>query len=63
MQVCLESEGDETWERELRALESAAAAYPDAQAFLLTLDAVPPTRPLARGVTWAPAAQWLIEEM
>jgi predicted AAA+ superfamily ATPase len=63
VQVCLESEGDETWERELRALEAAAGAYPDARAFLLTLDAVPPSRPLPRGLSWAPAAQWLLEEM
>lgn len=30
-QVCLESEGDVTWDRELRALEAAAVAYPDAR--------------------------------
>lgn len=62
LQVCLESEGDETWERELRALE-AASAYFDARAFLVTLDAVPPGRPLPNGLTWAPAARWLLEEM
>ena len=63
VQACLESEGDETWERELRALAAAAAAYPDARPFLVTLDAVPPRRPLPDGVTWAPAAHWLLEEM
>ncbi len=31
VQVCLESEGDETWDRELRALEAAAAGHPDAR--------------------------------
>jgi len=62
IQACLESEGDETWERELRAL-AAAAAHLDARPFLVTLDAVPPTRPMPGGLTWAPAAQWLLEEM
>jgi hypothetical protein len=62
LQVCLESEGDETWERELRALASAGAAYPDAQALLVTLDATPPRRSLPDGMTWIPAAQWLLEE-
>ena len=63
VQVCLESEGDETWERELRALEAAAVAHPEARPFLVTLDAVPPSRPLPRGLTWAPAVLWLLEEM
>jgi hypothetical protein len=63
IQVCLESEGDETWERELRALEAAAGVYPNARPFMVSLDAAPPSRPLPRGLTWAPAARWLLEEM
>ncbi len=63
VQVCLESEGDETWERELRALEAAASVDADARPFLITLDAVPPRRPMPAGLTWAPAARWLLEEM
>jgi hypothetical protein len=63
IQVCLESEGDETWERELRALEAAAQAYPEARPFLITLDAAPPSRPMPAGFTWASAAHWLLEEM
>ncbi|HVT16537.1 MAG TPA: ATP-binding protein [Thermoanaerobaculia bacterium] len=63
VQACLESEGDETWARELRALDRAAAAHPDARPFLVTLDAVPPSRPLPDRLTWAPAARWLLEEM
>lgn len=63
IQACLESEGDETWNRELRALQAAAAAHPDARPFLVTLDAVPPSRPLPDGFVWAPAARWLLEEM
>lgn len=63
VQVCLESEGDETWERELRALAAAAEAHPDARPFLVTLDAAAPTRPLPGRLHWAPAARWLLEEM
>jgi hypothetical protein len=63
LQACLESEGQETWNRELRALEATAAAHPEARPFLVTLDADPPRRPLPKGVTWAPAARWLLEEM
>ncbi|MEX1104028.1 MAG: ATP-binding protein [Dehalococcoidia bacterium] len=63
VQVCLESEGDETWERELRALDAAAGVHPDARPYLVTLDAVPPSRPLPRNLNWAPAARWLLEEM
>ncbi len=63
VQACLESEGDATWTRELRALETAAAVHPDARPFLVTLDAVPPSRPMPAGLTWAPAARWLLEEM
>lgn len=63
IQVCLESEGDATWARELRALQAAAAAFPDARPFLITLDAAAPSRPLPEGLTWAPAARWLLEEM
>ncbi len=63
IQACLESEGDETWDRELRALEAAAAAHPHARPFLVTLDAAPPRRPMPDRLTWAPAARWLLEEM
>jgi uncharacterized protein len=63
VQACLETEGDETWDRELRALHTAKAAHPDAEAWLVTLDAQPPQRPLPDGIRWAPAARWLLGEM
>jgi predicted AAA+ superfamily ATPase len=62
VQSCLGSEGDETWERELRALEAAVTVHPEARSFLVTLDAVPPHRPLPHGLTWASAARWLLDE-
>ncbi len=63
LQVCLESEGDETWDRELRALQAAAPIHPRSRPFLVTLDATPPTRPLPGGFTSAGAVRWLREEM
>ena len=62
VQVCLESEGDETWQRELRGLQSGMAAHPEAQPFLVTLDTDPPKRPLPEGIRWAPASAWLLDE-
>ncbi len=61
VQACLESEGDPTWDRELRALQVAAQLHPEARAFLVTLDAQPPLRPMPDGLTWAPAARWLLQ--
>ena len=63
VQVCLESQADETWARELRALQAGATLHPDAAAFLVTLDATPPTRVLPEGIQWVPAAQWLLEHV
>jgi len=63
VQACLESEGDETWERELRALEEGVAEHPEARAWLVTMDATPPRRELPAGISWAPAARWLLEEV
>lgn len=63
VQACLESADDETWARELRALEAGAEEHPDARAWLVTMDATPPTRRLPSGISWAPAARWLLEEL
>jgi len=62
IQVSPETEGDKTWDRELRALESAKTQFKDARAILLTLDAKPPQRSLPNGISWMPAARWLLEE-
>jgi predicted AAA+ superfamily ATPase len=62
VQVSLETEGDQTWDRELRALEEAAPAYPQARPILLTLDATPPRRQLPPNITWMSATQWLLED-
>lgn len=60
-QVSLETEDDETWDRELRALVAAMPVHRNAEALLITADAASPTRPLPRGIRWRPAAQWLLE--
>jgi len=61
VQVSLETAEDETWAREVRALEAAARAYPDARALLLTLDSSPPLRELPAPLEWDPATRWLLE--
>jgi uncharacterized protein len=60
VQVCLDTSQDETWAREVRALESASAVHADADAILVTLDPSPP-RALPHGLRWQPAAQWLLD--
>ena len=62
LQVSLETEGDATWDRELRALEAALPFHPEARAILVTLDAAPPVRPLPDRISWLPAAHWLLED-
>jgi uncharacterized protein len=61
VQVSLETTADETWEREVRALESAARGHPEARALLVTLDSSPPRRELPSPLEWQPAARWLLE--
>ena len=61
VQVSLDTSADTTWEREVRALEAAAATYPDAQPLLITLDATPPSRRLPGRLEWRSAAEWLLD--
>jgi uncharacterized protein len=48
VQVCLDSEGDETWEREVRSLQAALEDIPEADAYPITLDTSPPTQACPR---------------
>ncbi len=61
IQVCLDTSMDATWEREVRALESAARSFPHATPLLITLDSSPPSRRLPRGLRWKSVAEWLLE--
>ena len=62
IQVCLESDSETTWNREVRSLQSALEHYGDSRAILLTLDPSPPTRPLPAGIEWRSAADWLLTD-
>lgn len=61
IQVSLDTAADETWHREVRALEDARVGQPEAEALLVTLDPSPPARELPEGLRWYPAAQWFLE--
>ncbi len=62
IQVCAEVDDPGTWEREVRALLTAAAEYPEALPILLTFDALPPREPLPSPIRWLPASAWLLGE-
>lgn len=62
IQVSLDTASQETWDREVRALEAAAAEYPEAQPLLLTLDPHPPTRPLPATIVWQSAVEWMVSD-
>lgn len=62
VQVSLDTTDDATRQREVRSLEAAAQAYPQARPLLLTLDPTPPARPLPRGLEWRSVSQWLLEQ-
>jgi uncharacterized protein len=60
VQVCMDTTEASTWDREVRALEAASIAYPDAVPVLVTQDQSPPTRRLPGAMQWFSAAQWLL---
>lgn len=62
IQVAAESADPGTLEREVRSLQSAMRLHPQAEALLVTLDAAPPPQPLPDGLTWVPAARWLLDD-
>ena len=60
IQVCSDVGDAGTWEREIRALSSAASAYPHAQPLLLTFDPQPPRVTLPRPLESQAAGAWLL---
>ncbi len=62
VQVCADLSNPNTREREVRALSSAAATIPEAQALLITLDSIPPQTPLPVPIQWRPAASWFLNQ-
>ena len=62
LQVCADASGSDTFAREVRALQEAAAAHPGATPLLVTLDSLPPAQALPKPLQWRPATQWLLED-
>jgi hypothetical protein len=62
IQVCADASDPATWNREIRALASAAADHPSATPLLLTFDAEPPRAVLPAPLRWQAAASWLLGE-
>jgi uncharacterized protein len=62
VQVSLDTVADATWQREVRALASAAAEHPGAVPLLLTLDPTPPARAPEPSIRWMAASEWLLED-
>lgn len=60
LQVCADLTDAATREREVRALQSAMADYPDATPLLISLDAIPPQPDLPAPLRWQSAAAWLL---
>ncbi|TFH13927.1 MAG: ATP-binding protein [Lentisphaerales bacterium] len=59
LQVCADAGSSKTLQREIRALQEAAAAFPDAIPLLVTLDPFPPPG-LPDPLRWQHAAAWLL---
>lgn len=60
VQVCLDAAADETWTREVRALEEAVTQHRGARAIVVTGTSSPPGHPLPKGVEWQSGAEWLL---
>lgn len=60
VQVCLDTADEATWDREVRALESAADIVREADAMLITLDHAPPARRLPGRLRWSSATEWML---
>lgn len=61
LQVCADLADSATREREVRALLSAIADYPNATPLLITLDAIPPQPDLPAPLRWQSAVDWLLD--
>lgn len=59
LQVCVTVEDPDTLAREVRALQAAAGAYPQARRRLLTLESRQPYPALPPGIEILPAWQWM----
>ncbi|MFV2045501.1 MAG: ATP-binding protein [Anaerolineales bacterium] len=62
MQVCVDIDPPQTYDREVRALLSAASEYSRATPVLVTLETTPPRQELPPPLVWLSAAEWLLAE-
>lgn len=60
IQVCADPDDPETLAREVRALESATAAHPQARQWLLTLESRMPFPDVSEPIRILPAWQWML---
>ena len=62
VQVCLDMQDPQTYDREVRALAAAAGEYRSVRALLITLESTPPAPGLPPPLKWRCAADWLLGE-
>lgn len=62
IQVCTDIYDPGTYEREVRALTSAAQEHRKAKPLLLTLESMPPAQPLPPPLEWRWVGDWLLGE-
>ena len=62
LQVCIDVQDPQTYEREVRALAAATEEYPTARPILVTLESTPPRPSLPSSLEWRCAADWLLAE-
>ena len=62
LQVCVDVQDPQTYEREVRALSAAANEHRNARPLLITLESTPPRPSLPSPLKWQCAAEWLLAE-
>ena len=62
LQVCVDVQDPQTYEREVRALTTAATEHRRARPLLITLESTPPRPSLPSPLKWQCAAEWLLAE-
>ena len=62
LQVCIDVQDPQTYEREVRALAVATEEHPEARPILVTLESTPPRPSLPPPLEWRCAADWLLAE-
>ena len=61
LQVCVDVQDPQTYEREVRALDAAAKEHRRARPLLITLESTPPRPSLPPPLEWQCAVDWLLD--